>query len=191
MGLRRVSAVMAVVAALVIAGTAAAGGWATATLDSGAPPELRAGEALTIGFTVKQHGRTPIGWEQASLLAFHPDTGEALYARARPQGPTGHYVVEITFPSEGTWEWRIETANLVMETRFPPLTVRAPSAGPVPRPAVDGVKGQAAQRMPGPADLPLVGAIFLLGAASGAAVTLASRSAIRRLVTAPTGTAVR
>jgi hypothetical protein len=119
----------AVAAAAMLAGTALAGGWATATIDGGSPPAPNAGEKTTIGFTLLQHGVTPISWEQVTLTGSNTETGESVTAQARPQGKTGHYIVEVTFPSAGTWTWRLQTRDLLMETStFPPMTVRATGA---------------------------------------------------------------
>ncbi len=120
---------LALFAALAVSSPVLAGGWATATLDTS--PQPGAGAPTSIGFTLLQHGRTPISWESVTLTARNQATGETLAADARPEGPTGHYVVTVTFPSEGRWSWELRTANLVMETKFDPLTVLpAPAAAP-------------------------------------------------------------
>ena len=126
----------ALAAALTFAGAAMAGGWASATLDTGNPPTPNAGEKTTIGFTLLQHGVTPISWEQVTLIGSNAETGDSVVAEAAPQGKTGHYVVEVTFPSAGSWTWRLETSELIMgHSTFPALTVAqgpgaaAPAAG--------------------------------------------------------------
>jgi hypothetical protein len=118
--------------ALVVAVPVLAGGWATVTLDSSAP-QPRAGEHTSIGFTLLQHGQTPISWESVTLVARNLGTGESVVADARPEGKTGQYVVTVTFPSEGRWSWELRTKNLFMETRLDPLTV-LPAASPAPTP---------------------------------------------------------
>jgi hypothetical protein len=105
-----------------------AGGWAVITLDE-MPGEVRAGEPWTVGFTVLQHGQTPVhilddGTPiEARLIATNPATGERVNVIAEPTGESGHFTVEITFPSEGEWTWTISPAPLVGETQFEPLTV--------------------------------------------------------------------
>jgi hypothetical protein len=124
----------ALAVALAFGGAALAGGWATARLDGGGtPPTPNAGEKMTIGFTLLQHGETPISWEQVTLIGSNAETGDSVVAEARPDGKTGHYVVEVTFPSAGTWNWRLETQNLVMQhSTFPALSVGAGSAAAAP-----------------------------------------------------------
>jgi hypothetical protein len=123
---------LALFAALAVSAPALAGGWATATLDS-APPQPRVGEPTSIGFTLLQHGQTPISWESVTLIARNTATGETVATDARPEGKTGHYVVTVTFPTEGRWSWELRTQNLAMETTFDPLTVLpATPAAPAP-----------------------------------------------------------
>jgi hypothetical protein len=132
----------ALAAALTFAGAALAGGSATATLDGGSPPSPNAGEKTTIGFTLLQHGVTPISWEQVTLIGSNAETGDSVVAEARPEGKTGHYAVDVTFPSAGTWTWRLETANLIMQhSTFPALTVGAGSAAAAPSSAASGANG--------------------------------------------------
>jgi hypothetical protein len=120
----------ALAAALTFGGAALAGGWATARLDAGGtPPTPNAGEKTTIGFTLLQHGVTPISWEQVTLIGSNAETGDSVVAEARPEGKTGHYIVEVTFPSAGTWTWRLETAELIMQNATMPAMTVAPGTG--------------------------------------------------------------
>ena len=110
MGLRRRVGI-----ALVIAGVAVgvalpvwAGGWAVVTLDS-LPQGLKAGEPFSIGFTVRQHGRTPISDldPAPSVEARHAATGDLVRATAASGGGPGHYSAQIVLPSAGAWKWGI------------------------------------------------------------------------------------
>ncbi len=53
----RISLLLAILLALVVTIPAFAGGWAVITLDE-LPSGAVAGQPLTVGFTVRQHGRT-------------------------------------------------------------------------------------------------------------------------------------
>lgn len=104
---------LALVAVAAVAAPVAAGGWATATLDdtgSGGPP---AGEPTEVGFTLRQHGQTPINWESATFVGTNAETGESVRAQARPSGGPGHYVATVTFPSSGEWTWHLELRDLL------------------------------------------------------------------------------
>ena len=121
-----------------------AGGWAVITLDD-VPAAPRAGEPWAIGFTVLQHGQTPVhklddGYNGAMIeptfVATNTATGERIEAVATPTEEVGHFTLEVTFPSEGEWQWTIFPAPLAGETQFEPLQVLpAVAAAPVSAPA--------------------------------------------------------
>lgn len=112
---------LALVGALVLAGPAAlAGGWAVITLDH-LPEQVVAGEPLTIGFVVRQHGRTPLAGLAPLVTAVQPDTGQSVTMTAEPQGDSGHYVATLVFPQPGVWRWSIQAFS--MEQPLPPLPV--------------------------------------------------------------------
>jgi plastocyanin len=110
---------------LLMAAPAAAGGWATVELDE---PVVRVpvGQAITIGFTVLQHGEHPVADATPYLTATHRQTGEELRADGRADGEIGHYVVEVTFPRTGEWKWRIFPEPFPQPTSFPTVTALAP-----------------------------------------------------------------
>lgn len=108
---------------------ALAGGWAAVILDE-LPGEVHSGETQTIGFRVLQHGETPVhnlgGDEfpvEPLLVATEQTSGERIQAEAQPTKEIGHFVVRVTFPSEGTWAWSIEPRPFPAATEFEPLTV--------------------------------------------------------------------
>jgi cytochrome c2 len=100
--------------------TAQAGGWAVITLDE-MPGEIQAGEPLEIGFTVLQHGRTPMEGLTPTIRASNSTTGETFFANASPEGETGHYAASLNFPSGGSWDWSIEA--FTMNQSMPALKV--------------------------------------------------------------------
>jgi hypothetical protein len=112
-----------------------AGGWAVVTLDD-MPAEIRAGESYELHFMVRQHGNTPVHFfaedknspVEPVLMATNKDTGETIEVEATRDKEVGRFTLEVTFPSEGTWEWTIAPDPLMGEGVFPPLTVLAPIA---------------------------------------------------------------
>jgi hypothetical protein len=142
------SFVVALAAVLLLAAPALAGGWAVITLDS-LPKEVRAGQSMHLGFVIRQHGQEPVNtdWEGRALkpvltarkqvdtsgsrggtlilAAAHSSApaaakGETIQAEARQEGAVGHFVVDVVFPSAGTWEWEIAA---------PPFTVQGNQEG--------------------------------------------------------------
>lgn len=189
-----------VVAMLALAAPALAGGWAVVTLDS-LPRDVRAGQSYQIGFVVRQHGKTPTNSDlngkplKPVLTARKPAATsrggsgmlmiagpasvvskgeETIRVEARQEGAVGHYVADVTFPSDGVWEWQIEVPTYYVQNApngnegssafFAPLTVQpavvalAPAATAASEPASSTLLGLS------PATLRLGGAVLLLAA---------------------------
>jgi len=107
-----------------------AGGWAVITLDE-LPTNIVAGEPLTIGFTVLQHGKTPMTDLEPTVTA-GSSLDEKLVVNAKPVGKPGHYVATLTFPKEGEWKWSIQA--FTMDQPMPVLTVAAPGVASASQP---------------------------------------------------------
>jgi hypothetical protein len=156
---------LAIVAMLLLAAPALAGGWAVITLDS-LPQDVRAGQSLRLGFVIRQHGRDLVNtdWEGHALKpvltarrqagstgaaggtviqaaahssALRAGNGDTFQATARQEGPKGHFVVDIVFPSAGTWAWEIAAPPFSIQGErqgdaavFAPLTVAPATAAP-------------------------------------------------------------
>lgn len=125
---RGLISLMALILVLIIAGPAAAGGWAVINLDA-VPAGVTAGDPLHLEFTVLQHGKTPVHVVYEDyvvapfLIATNADTGETVRVEAAPAKEIGRFTLDVTFPSAGTWEWTITPDPLIGETTFAPLTV--------------------------------------------------------------------
>jgi hypothetical protein len=113
-------------ASLAWAATVTAGAMAVVTLTD-VPADPPAGEDVALGFTVMQHGETPVSWPTITVLATESSTGDVVRAPSKPEGPTGSYVATIVFPTEGRWTLTFESTDLYMEGSAsirvaPPLT---------------------------------------------------------------------
>ena len=66
----------ATILSLIVAATAFAGGWANAVMDT--PPDDPAGPnvPVTLGFTLMQHGVTPVDWGSAQIVLTNDQTGQ-------------------------------------------------------------------------------------------------------------------
>lgn len=110
-----------------------AGGWAIVSLDE-LPGEVYAGETVTIGFTVLQHGITPVqnlGSDypvEPLLVATHKATAQRITVEAAPTEKPGHFLVDVAFPMGGLWLWSI-TPHPFAEQPLAPLTVQPESGG--------------------------------------------------------------
>ena len=159
--------ILAVLLALLfVVPSALAGGWAVVTLDE-LPAEVRQGESLRLGFMVRQHGQTATNQVKPYLEARNTGTGEVYRVEGRQEGPVGHFVVEVTFPAAGSWEWAIVPAPFE-GTPLPVLQVlpaavqqAGPETAPVTIPQPDS----------GRSVLRWAGLALLLGAAGVGAYT--------------------
>ena len=107
---------LAAVAILLLAASATmAGGWATIKADEGATPPSE-DKATELGFTVLQHGETPAGWEQPTVVLQEVSTGQTISVPAVASGADGHFVAPITLTTAGFWTWHVELRDLVVET---------------------------------------------------------------------------
>lgn len=117
----RISILLAILLSLVLAVPAHAGGWAVITLDE-LPSGAVAGEQLSVGFTVRQHGITRMTGLSPRITAILPGE-EKLVVTAKEEGEPGHYSASLTFPKAGEWQWAIEA--FTMYQPMPALTVSA------------------------------------------------------------------
>ncbi len=128
----RIALGLTLLLAFVFAVPVFAGGWAVITLDE-LPTGVVAGEPLTIGFTVLQHGKTP-------MTDLHPTITTNLYkekeivVNAEPEGKSGHYTATLTFPKEGKWRWSIQA--FTMDQAMPVISVGAPVVVSASQPAM-------------------------------------------------------
>ena len=125
---------LALLFSLILAIPAFAGGWAIITLDE-LPTNVVAGEPLTVGFTVLQHGKTPMPGLYPTITVTLPKS-EHFVVNAEPKGKPGHYTATLTIPKEGDWEWSIQAFTL--DQPMPTLSVAAPVAQIVSQPVVKG-----------------------------------------------------
>lgn len=87
-----------------LSSAALAGGWAVSTLDPMDPPV--AGQETQVGFTIRQHGVSPVDIEDVAVAVTGPSGAVAVF-EARPDGAEGHYVATVVFEEgQSTWEIR-------------------------------------------------------------------------------------
>ena len=82
-----------------------AGGWAVTTFD-GLPGQFVSGQEYALGYTIRQHGLTPINVDKTEILAI-ATSGRTLSFPGKQQGDVGHYLATVFFPAGGTYAWRV------------------------------------------------------------------------------------
>ncbi|MEO1060416.1 MAG: hypothetical protein AAFZ07_03280 [Actinomycetota bacterium] len=102
----RVGALTILGAVLLVGGTlarpAGAGGWAVTTLDD--VPSAEPGVPVEVGFTIRQHGVSPVDVEDVAIEVIGPDGTSEIFP-AQSAELQGHYVSTVTFPDAGEFEW--------------------------------------------------------------------------------------
>lgn len=89
----------------VFASPAAAGGWAVTTFDD-LPGQFLSGKEYVLGYTIRQHGQTPVSVDKTEILAI-ASSGRTLAFPGKADGSIGHYVATVFFPASGTYTWRV------------------------------------------------------------------------------------
>jgi hypothetical protein len=164
----RITIILTLLSAFVIVFPVFAGGWAVITLDE-LPSNVVAGEPLTIGFTVLQHGRTPMTDLEPTVTA-RLSQGKPLTFFAAPEGKPGYYTATLTFPEAGNWEWSIQA--FTMDQKMPVLNVAASGAATVSQPAAKTEPSSALNLSP----LLLVGIVTIAAGVAGLFVAFRHKS---------------
>lgn len=118
--------VLPAVAALAALG-AAWGGWATITVES-LPDYAAARRPLTLTFTVRQHGTTPVRHLEPSVSA--RGVGPELRAVAHETGTAGQYTATLNLPEPGEWTLTIHSGFGPSKVALLPIPVVAPGGAP-------------------------------------------------------------
>lgn len=105
--MRRLTLVLAVFALglSALATPALAGGWAVTTFDD-MPGQFVSGKEYALGYTIRQHGATPINVTKTEILAVAV-SGRTLSFPGKSDGAVGHYVATVFFPTGGTYTWQV------------------------------------------------------------------------------------
>jgi len=137
----RALAATAAAAALTVlmASTVFAGGWASATLDR-QPDDPGEGGTLVVGFTLLQHGVTPVDWGQPVVSLVNAETGARVSADAVASGAIGHWTAQLTVPTAGAWSLEVRHDLEVVPANFKPITVGGPAAAAIGAPRAGGVQ---------------------------------------------------
>ncbi len=119
-------------AVVLIAPAALAGGWAVTSFDQ-LPPEFQAGETYPLGYTVLQHGQTPV--QVDTEIVARSEDGRQVSFTGVPEGPVGHYLAEVRFPQSGRWSWQVTQGpfgpqELGYVTVLPAASPTAPALDP-------------------------------------------------------------
>lgn len=127
-------ALLAFAVPLIFTTPALAGGWAVTTVDELPADGIAAGQTYQIGYTIRQHGTTPVTGAHTEIRARSEAGGEWLVFQGMSGKLPGQYVVEAWFPTAGEWSWEVLQGPFGIQplgsvTVAPPAAER--STGPV------------------------------------------------------------
>jgi hypothetical protein len=162
---RTAAAAAAGVLTMIMASTAFAGGWASASLDR-QPADPGAGGTVVVSFTLLQHGVTPVDWGQPLVILVNDETGQRVTAAARASGAKGHWTADLSVPVSGSWTLDIRHDLEIVPVNFAPITVGGAAAAPAA-----ATSGMAVQ----PALLMVIAFLAALAVAAGLIGTVAWR----------------
>jgi hypothetical protein len=164
---------VALMLALALPATAAAGGFSTVGLDS-MPTGVGPGDTWRADFTVLGHGRTPMP-DLRPVVILTGEGGERRTFKAQAGPAPGHYFANVTFPSAGRWEIAIREYKWMAPHTFGAAQIggddaEAVAAAPAARPPSAAPPGD-----DGPDVLLAALAALAAGALAGGATWLIQR----------------
>jgi hypothetical protein len=96
---------LAAAAALAVAGTASAGGWATAGV-SPPPDDPTAGSTWDAKITILQHGQTPLMGVHPTISLIGSGGTKKTFTTEATDEP-GVYLAKVKFPAAGSWTYEV------------------------------------------------------------------------------------
>jgi hypothetical protein len=96
-----------------LATPALAGGWAVTTFDD-MPGQIVSGKEYALGYTIRQHGATPINVDKTEIVAVAV-SGRTLSFPGKSDGAVGHYVATVFFPAGGTYTWQVTQGDFAAQ----------------------------------------------------------------------------
>lgn len=111
---RSIAPSLGLLAALIVASAALAGGWAQVS-PKNIPVDPPAGEPTTIEVALFQHGVTLTTSPSLTVIATDADSGAVVRAEAVADPKAGSYTATIVFPTAGSWTLTFDSADLIME----------------------------------------------------------------------------
>jgi hypothetical protein len=120
--------VSTLVLAVVGAGSAGAGGWATVGFEP-LPDDTAAGASWKPKIFVKQHGITPLDGLRPVVTISEADSGQSRSFTALPTSEAGVYEADVVFPTAGDWSVAIESGFGDSGVSYGPVTIGAVTGG--------------------------------------------------------------
>lgn len=122
--MRSLIAILALVLAVVGAGSASAGGWAAVGFEP-LPDGTAAGASWKPKIFVKQHGIRPLEGLHPVVTINETASGQSKSFAARPMSEAGVYEADVVFPTSGDWSVAIDSGFGGSGVTYGPVTIGA------------------------------------------------------------------
>ena len=125
----RLALPFAVLASLLLAMPALAGGWASVIPDEGSISGVEPGVPHDVSVTLLQHGVTPVRDGSVRFTLTDATTGAAVVATAHHVG-AGVWEASVTVPAAGSWSLEATHSDLALQATTPIVVAVAPVPAP-------------------------------------------------------------
>ena len=78
------------------------------------PGQIVSGKEYALGYTIRQHGATPINVDKTEIIAVAV-SGRTLSFPGKSDGAIGHYVATVFFPAGGTYTWQVTQGDFAAQ----------------------------------------------------------------------------
>lgn len=118
---------------------------AVTKLDPGSPTEWRAGQTYALGYTIRMDGVEPYKADRTEIVANSLDGKTSLVFPGVADSTAGHYTAKVTFPSAGTYSWKVTQGSFFAAFDLGTLSVlpaiaTAPAGASPAAPAADPIR---------------------------------------------------
>ena len=104
---RLITAIVSALLLLALAVPALAKEGAVTKLDPGTPSEWHATQTYTLGYTIRMDGVEPYKADKTEIMVNSLDGKTSLIFPGVGDETAGHYTAKVTFPSAGTYTWKV------------------------------------------------------------------------------------
>jgi hypothetical protein len=128
--MRYLVVVATIATALIAAGGASAGGWATVGMDPPFPPDGGGpGEPWDTNITILQHGVTPLTGLHPTVTITLEETGQTETFTAKETEEPGVYAARVVFPEAGQWTIVADSTFGESKLTYGPVLIEPGPAG--------------------------------------------------------------
>jgi len=120
---RLITAIVSALLLLALSIPALAKEGAVTKLDPGTPTEWHASQTYALGYTIRMDGVEPYKADRTEIVANSLDGKTSLIFPGVGDATAGHYTAQVTFPSAGTYSWKVTQGSFFAPFELGTLSV--------------------------------------------------------------------